>query len=195
MEQLITVMENYGVFGLFIISFAESIFSPILPDLLLIPMALAAPELAIYYGLIATGASVLGGFVGYVIGQRFGPPLVRKCASPEHIAKMRALTDRYGGWAVWIAAMAPIPYKLVCISAGAFRIPRTIFAIASIFGRAKRFMVEGILIYYYGPQAMRLMQEYTDEAAVILAALTLIIIAGLQFRRYYNRRKTKRCEE
>lgn len=195
LEQLVGLLQSYGVFGLFVVSFCESIFSPILPDIMLIPMGLAVPQLAIYYSLVATGGSVLGGFVGYAIGQRFGPPIVRKCVSPEYIVKIRDLMDRYGGWAIWIAAMAPIPYKFVSISAGAFRINKTIFFIASLFGRAKRFLLEGILIYYYGHQAVSLMQEYSDESIIILIGLIVIVIAGLQVRHYLNKRKLKRCEE
>lgn len=195
LEQFVELLQSYGVLGLFVVSFCESIFSPILPDIMLLPMGLALPEMAIYYSLVATGGSVIGGFVGYAIGQRFGPPIVRKCVSPEYITKIRGLMDRYGGWAIWIAAMAPIPYKFVSISAGAFRINKTIFLIASLFGRAKRFLLEGILIYYYGPQAVSLIQEYSDEWIVILIGLIVIVIAGLQARRYLNRKKRKRCEE
>lgn len=195
MEQFVELLQSYGVFGLFVVSFCESVFSPILPDIMLIPMGLAVPELAIYYAMVATGGSIMGGFVGYAIGQRFGPPIVRKCVSPEYIAKIRALMDRYGGWAIWIAAMAPIPYKFVSISAGAFRISKTVFFVASLFGRAKRFLLEGILIYYYGPQAVTLMQEYTDESIVILVSLIIIAIVGLQFRNYLHKKKLKRCEE
>lgn len=195
MEQFVELLQSYGVFGLFVVSFCESIFSPILPDIVLVPMGLALPEMAIYYSLVATGASVLGGFVGYAIGQRFGPPIVRKCVSPDYITKIRGLMDHYGGWAIWIAAMAPIPYKFVSISAGAFRINKTVFLVASIFGRAKRFLLEGILIYYYGPQAVILIQKYSDESIVILMGLIVIAIAGLKIRHYLNKKKRKRCGE
>lgn len=195
MEQFVELLQSYGIFGLFVVSFCESIFSPILPDIVLVPMGLALPEMAIYYSLVATAASVLGGFVGYAVGQRFGPPIVRKCVSPEYITRIRSLMDHYGGWAIWIAAMAPIPYKFVSISAGAFRINKTIFLVASLFGRAKRFLLEGILIYYYGPQAVSLIQEYSDESIIILIGLIVIAIAGLQIRHYLNKKKRKRCGE
>lgn len=195
LDQFVELLQSYGVFGLFVVSFCESIFSPILPDIILVPMGLALPEMAIYYSLVATGASVLGGFVGYAIGQRFGPPIVRKCVSPDYITKIRSLMDRYGGWAIWIAAMAPIPYKFVSISAGAFRINKTIFLIASLFGRAKRFLLEGILIYYYGPQAIILMQEYSDETMIALAALVILLVAGWQVKVYFGRKKLNRCGE
>ncbi|MCX7781213.1 MAG: DedA family protein [Negativicutes bacterium] len=195
LEQIIHILENYGAFGLFVVSFCEAIFSPVLPDIMLIPMALAAPELAIYYSLAATAGSVAGGFVGYAIGYRFGPPIVKKCVSPQYIDKIKGLVDAYGGWAIWIAAMAPIPYKFVSISAGAFRINKLVFLAASVFGRAKRFVVEGVLIYYYGSQALQLMQRYADETVVFLAAVAVLAAAGFTLRSFINRKKTKRCEE
>ena len=195
MEQLVEMVESYGAFGLFVVSFCESIFSPILPDIVLIPMGLAAPELAIYYAMVATVASVLGGFVGYGIGHRFGPPVVKKCVSPDYIAKIRGLIDRYGIWAIWIAAMAPIPYKFVSLSAGAFRISKTVFFLASVFGRAKRFLLEGVLIYYYGPQAVSLISEYSEGSLIVLGILLVAVLGGLQLKAYLNKKKHDRCRE
>ena len=194
LEQIVSLLQQYGIFGLFILSFCESVFSPILPDIMLIPMALAVPEQAIYYSLVATGASVLGGVVGYGVGHRFGPPLVKKYVSPEHAARIHSLIDRYGGWAVWIAAMAPIPYKFVCISAGSFRVHYGIFLIASFFGRAKRFLLEGILIYFYGPTAVRLINEYSTTSLYIFGGLIAALVIGYWLRGYF-RRKHGRCGE
>jgi undecaprenyl-diphosphatase len=193
LEQFVAIMENYGVFGLFLVSFCEAIFSPILPDIMLIPMALAVPEMAIYYSLVATLASIGGGFVGYGIGYRFGPPLIRKCVAQNYIDKIRGLVARYGGWAIWIAAMSPVPYKFVSISSGAFRINKVVFLLASVFGRAKRFLLEGVLIYYYGPKAISLMSQYTQNSVVILAALVIVILGAVQVRAYLNRKKLERC--
>ena len=194
MEQIVDLLQQYGLAGLFILSFCESVFSPILPDIMLIPMALAVPEQAIYYSLVATGASVLGGVVGFGVGHRFGPPLVKRYVSPQHSARIDALMERYGGWAVWIAAMAPIPYKFVCISAGAFRVHFGIFMLASFFGRAKRFLLEGVLIYFYGPTAVRLINEYSTTSLYIFGGLAVVLVAGYWLRSYLKR-KHERCGE
>ena len=177
MEGLIIFFQSYGAIGLFVISFIESFFSPILPDLLLIPMALSAPEKAIYYSIIATTASVLGGIVGYFIGGKFGLPILQKYAPAKHVETIHNWLERYGGWAIFFAAMAPIPYKFVSISAGVFRVNWAVFMLASILGRGKRFLLEGILIFYYGPQAVELIKSYSNN--FIIGLLALVVIVGI----------------
>lgn len=177
MEPIILFFQNYGVVGLFFVSFIESFISPILPDLLLIPMALSAPEQAIYYSLIATVASVLGGIIGYFIGNRLGLPVLQKYAPAKHIDTIHNWLEKYGGWAIFFAAMAPIPYKFVSISAGVFRVNMVVFLFASIIGRGKRFLLEGILIFYYGPQAIELIKRYSNN--FIIGFIGVVIIAGI----------------
>lgn len=177
MEQLAIFFQNYGTVGLFIVSFIESFISPILPDLVLIPMALAIPEQAIYYSAIATVASVLGGIIGYYIGIRLGLPVLQKYANPKHVETIHNWLERYGGWAIFLAAMAPIPYKFVSISAGVFRVNMVVFLLASIIGRGKRFLLEGILIFYYGPRAVELIKSYSDN--FIIGFIVVVVIAGI----------------
>jgi undecaprenyl-diphosphatase len=188
MEQLITWLESYGLIGLFVISFVESFISPILPDVLLIPMALANPDQAIYYSIVATGASVLGGFIGYGVGFRFGLPIMQKVVPPQHVETIHGWLEKYGGWAVWLAAMAPIPYKFVSITAGVFKVNLFVFTIASILGRAKRFLVEGILIYYYGDQAVELIARYMKD---FLHGFLLLVVMGVSYC-VWRRIKAKR---
>ncbi len=177
MEQAIDFFMNYGVVGLFIVSFIESFISPILPDLLLIPMGLALPEKAIYYSVIATSASVLGGIVGYFIGNRVGMPVLQKYVPAKHIDTIHNWLEKYGGWAIFFAALAPIPYKFISISAGAFRINMVVFLLASVFGRGKRFLLEGVLIFYYGPKAVELIKNYSDN--FIIGFLIVVAIGGV----------------
>lgn len=191
METWIPVFQSYGVSGLFVLSFIESFISPILPDLLLIPMALALPQEAIYYSLIATTGSVLGGFVGYGAGIRFGIPLVKRFVPAEQADKIREWIEKYGGWAVFFAAMAPIPYKFVSISAGVFRVNLLVFCIASVLGRGKRFLLEGVLIYYYGPRALELITNASDHFLLLFAALVVIGIAAVY---WYRREPSKELE-
>ncbi|WP_425058150.1 hypothetical protein SCACP_27980 [Sporomusa carbonis] len=175
MDFIIQFFHSYGTLGLFVISFIESIFSPILPDVLLVPMALSAPEKAIYYGAIATVASVLGGFLGYAIGNKFGLPALNRYVPPQHLASINKLVQKYGGWAIFVGALAPIPYKFITITAGALRIRMPIFIAASIFGRAKRFLLEGILIFYYGPRAIDALQGSSSKLWLSLFAVMIAI--------------------
>ena len=176
MEPLILFFQNYGTIGLFIVSFIESFISPILPDLLLIPMALAAPEQAIYYAVIATVASVLGGIIGYFIGDRLGLPVLQKYAPAKHVETIHNWLEKYGGWAIFFAAMAPIPYKFISISAGVFRINMFVFLLASILGRGKRFLLEGLLIFYYGPQAVELIKSYSNN---FIIGFIVVVVLGI----------------
>lgn len=189
MEQLITFFQNFGVLGLFIISFIESIFSPILPDLLLIPMALSAPEKAIYYSVIATTGSVLGGIVGYFVGNKYGILAVKKFVPDKYVVKIRSWLDQYGGWAIFLAALAPIPYKFVSISSGVFRINMVVFLAASIFGRGKRFLLEGILIFYYGPQAIDLIKTYSNTFMIGVTIFIVLLVVGIAVMRKTPQRK------
>ncbi|MDU4960513.1 MAG: YqaA family protein [Sporomusaceae bacterium] len=191
MEQLIAWLESYGLIGLFIISFVESFISPVLPDVLLIPMALAEPEKAIYYSLVATGASVLGGYVGYAVGYRLGIPLMKKVVPPRHVETIHGWLDKYGGWAIWLAAMAPIPYKFTSITAGVFKINLFVFTVSSILGRAKRFLLEGILIYYYGDQAVSLIARYTEDFLHGFLWLLALALAWFLWRRLTARRRRR----
>jgi undecaprenyl-diphosphatase len=188
-EQLIVFFQNFGVLGLFIISFIESIFSPILPDLLLIPMALSVPEKAIYYSIIATVGSVLGGIVGYFVGNKYGILAVKKYVPNKYVEKISGWLEQYGGWAIFLAALAPIPYKFVSISSGVFRINMVVFLIASVFGRGKRFLLEGILIFYYGPQAIELIKTYSNAFMIGVTIFIVLLAVGIAVMRKVPQRK------
>lgn len=180
MEQLIPFFESYGLVGLFVLSFIESFISPILPDLMLIPMALAQPAQAITYSLVATLGSVLGGFVGYGIGIKLGIPVMKRFVPQHQTDKIHGWIENYGGWAIFLAALAPIPYKFVSISAGVFRVNLLVFLVASIFGRGKRFILEGVLIYYYGARAVEIIKELSNELVIGLLVFIGIVIIGLR---------------
>ena len=183
MDQFIQFFQYYGTAGLFFVSFIESFISPILPDLILIPMALSAPEKAIYYALIATLASVLGGIIGYFIGKRLGLPVLQKYASAKHVETIHNWLEKYGGWAIFFAAMAPIPFKFVSISAGVFRVNMIVFLLAAIIGRGKRFLLEGILIFYYGPKAVELIKTYSNNFIIGFVAIIVIGVVAIRVMR------------
>lgn len=157
-------------------------------------MALADPSQAIYYSIVATAASVLGGYVGYGIGFRLGIPIMKKVVPPQHVDTIHGWLEKYGGWAIWLAAMAPIPYKFTSITAGVFKVNLFVFTIASILGRAKRFLLEGILIYYYGDQAVELIARYTKD---FLHGFLFLVAAGLIYFtwRRYKAKQRRRGED
>lgn len=183
MDVFISILLDYGTVGLAIAALTESFLSPIPPDVLLVTLAMAVPTKAIYYGLVATSASVVGGCLGYALGHKFGPSLIERFGFSCHMDKLNCLVEKYGAWAIFFGALAPIPYKFICISAGTLRIRPAVFLAASLFGRAKRFLLEGMVIYYYGPQALTFVQNFTPNTDSVLAVgIVLAVIIMVYWR-------------
>lgn len=190
MEFLTALLMKWGFMGLMVAAFTESFISPILPDVFLIPLALAHPHNAIYYGAMATLASVVGGFIGYWIGRKWGMPVVHKIMPDKYAHKIQEFAESENvSWAIFLAAMSPIPYKCVSISAGAFEVKWSVFIVASVLGRAKRFFLEAVLIYYFGEAAVRFFHERSQE--MLLWSLALVAALGAVFY-FYKRAKRRR---
>jgi undecaprenyl-diphosphatase len=187
MEEIIALFIAWGLFGLGLAAFTESFCSPILPDIILIPLAMAEPQHAIYYGGIATIASVLGGFIGYGIGYKIGLPAAKKMIPAKYQDKIQGFVDNNAKWAVFLAAMAPIPYKFVSITAGALKINPPLFFGMSLVGRGKRFLLEGVLIYYYGARAEHIFTQHTNEVLFITLGIVGIIAVGGYFVKRFKR--------
>lgn len=177
MEALVEILLEWGFPGLLIAAFTESFISPVLPDLLLIPLALANPHYAIYYGLAATVASIVGGLIGYGIGLKIGLPAARKFIPAKYMDKIHTTVKKNALLAIFLASLSPIPYKFVSITAGALKINMSIFLIISCLGRGKRFLLEGVLIYYFGPQAVEMFTQHKDD--VLIISLIIIMAAGV----------------
>ena len=157
-----------------ILAFVESFISPILPDVLLIPMCLANPSMAIYYAGATTLASVVGGFIGYSIGAWLGPVAVNRFIPKRHWDRIKNLAEKHGGWAVFWGAIAPIPYKFVSISAGVLGLNRRLFLLITILGRSKRFLLIGILLYYVGPSVLDYWAELDDYRVWIIVGVVVV---------------------
>ena len=115
---LLTFSDNSWAFIVLPIAvMAESIFSPIPPDPLIIVMSISNPELSFLFSLIATLFSVIGGIIGYWVGNKFGRTWTMKFVSEEKFMKAEKLFTKYGVWAIAIAAISPLPYKIFTITA------------------------------------------------------------------------------
>ncbi len=148
--------SNFGLVGLALVSFTESIIQPVPPDLLVIPMSLEAASnldlLAIF--LVATISSVLGSLVGYAIGLYAGRPIISRFARPSISRRLDEILVRYGDKGVFVAAISPIPYKLLAWTAGAGSMDLKPFVLAGIFGRGIRFGLQALLIGVWGDEFM-----------------------------------------
>ncbi|MFV0422097.1 YqaA family protein [Oleidesulfovibrio sp.] len=169
-----------------LVSFTESVFFPIPPDLLLIPMALARREKAMRLALICLVSSLLGGVVGYFLGYFFmevvGMPIVRFYGLLEKYDAIRVWYETYDAWAVAIAGLTPIPYKVCTLTAGAFRIDFLVFLIASVLSRGLRFFVIAGLIYLFGDKVRYFLERRFD---LVLIAFTVLGIAGFVALKYF----------
>ena len=148
--------SNFGLVGLALVSFTESIIQPVPPDLLVIPMSLEAastPELLAIF-LVATISSVLGSLGGYAIGLYAGRPIIGRFARPSLSRKLDEILVRYGDAGVFVAALSPIPYKLLAWTAGAGKMDLRPFVLAGVFGRGIRFGLQVLLIGVWGDEFM-----------------------------------------
>ena len=160
---------------LFILAFAESSFFPIPPDVLLITLGVADPEKAIWYGLVCSAASVLGGAFGYLIGLFGGRPLLYRFFNHTKVAAVERLYDRYNAWATGIAGLTPIPYKVFTIGGGAFKIDFKVFMLASLGSRSLRFMTEGVLLHFFGEPVRGFLYDQFNWLSV---AFVVLLVGG-----------------
>lgn len=160
--------------ALFLISFAESSFFPIPPDILLIVMALNAPDQALFYALVCTVGSAAGGAFGYGIGLYGGSPLLKRFVSEKKIRLVHNYFEKYEAWAIGIAGFTPLPYKIFTISAGVFYIDFIKFILVSFFSRGARFFLVAGLITLFGEVITGFIERYFN----LLSILFMVLLIG-----------------
>ena len=160
-ESVVGWGSGFGLVGLAVVSATEAALQPVPPDLLVLPMSLEASSklelLAIF--LVATLFSVVGSLGGYAIGLYAGRPAIEKLAKPSLSRKLDVLISRYGDAGVFIAAVSPIPYKLLAWMAGAGRMDVRTFVSAGFFGRGIRFGMEVLVVGYWGEEFMKMLED------------------------------------
>ncbi|WP_348762531.1 YqaA family protein [uncultured Salinisphaera sp.] len=160
------------------LSFIESSFFPIPCDVLLAPMTLARPERAWRYAAIATVFSVLGGAFGYLIGLLFIDqllPWLAELGYGQRYQTVKAWFVDYGFWAVLLAGVSPVPYKLFTIAAGALAMPIGLFLAASAVGRGLRFFIVAGLVRAFGPVFEQRFLKYLDAIGWTCVVVGIIV--------------------
>ena len=164
-----------------LISFVESSFFPIPPDILLIPMALASKANALFYAFICTLFSVLGGILGYAIGYFFYNSVGIYIVDFYHLENSFNIFESYykefGILIVLGAGITPFPYKFITIASGVFGLNIFLFAIVSIIGRGLRFYLIAILLYFFGEKIRLIIDRYFN----ILTVTFFILLVGSVF--------------
>lgn len=178
--------KAYATWALFIIAFVESSFFPIPPDVLLIALGVARPKRAFWYATVCTLGSVAGAFLGYYIGYAFFETIGQKIVDFYGFHdKFQFVLDKYreNAWtAIIVAGFTPIPYKVFTIAAGFNQtIDLLTLALASIVGRASRFMLVGGLLFYFGPKMKEYLDKYLERLTLALGLLFIIGILAVKY--------------
>jgi membrane protein YqaA with SNARE-associated domain len=160
------------------VSFAESSFFPIPPDVMLIPMALARPDRAYRLAAWCALCSVAGGVLGYAIGallyDSVGHWLIQLYGYGKSVEAFRAAYAEWGAWIILLKGLTPIPYKIVTITSGFAGYNLGLFILFSAITRAGRFFVLAFLLHRYGPQAREIIEKRLGLWATVFA-LTIIV--------------------
>lgn len=174
--------SNQAMGLLAIVSIAESAILPLPVDAVALPMMAANRKKIPLIVLVGAITSVIGGLIGYLIGvfgyELIGKPIVALFGQEEEFATLRTAIQvdwLNGAWIIFLGAVTPIPFKLVCIGSGATGFPFWIFLPVALFGRVLRFAAFGLLFWFAGPLAQELMRKH---AKLVGVAMIVIIILG-----------------
>lgn len=161
------------------LSFTESSFFPIPPDVMLAPMSLAQPHRAWWFATITTVTSVAGGVFGYVIGMYFFELIqvwLEGSSYWQPFLQAQQWFGEWGFWAIFIAGFSPIPYKAFTIAAGVVGMPLLPFVVASFFGRGGRFYLVAGLMKWGGPKMESQLKQYIDVLGWLFVALVIVVL-------------------
>lgn len=169
---------RHAVPALGVVSFVESSFFPIPPDVMLIPMVLARPDRAWYIATVCTVTSVLGGVFGYAIGyylfEAIGKPVVDFYHLQDAFDNYQKMFAEWGLWIILIKGLTPIPYKLITIASGVAQFDFLVFMLASIATRGLRFFAIAALLWKYGPP----IREFIDKRLSLIGYAFLALLIG-----------------
>jgi len=174
-----------ALWALAAVSFVESSFFPIPPDVLMIPMVLAAPRRAWLIAAVATVSSVIGGFLGYAIGyflfDAIGRPVLEFYHAMDKYAAVKETFDHWGAWFIIVKGATPIPYKIVTIFSGAVHFDLLQFALSSIVSRSMRFFLVAALLWQFGEP----IREFIDRRlTLVTTAFAALVVGGFFVIRY-----------
>ncbi|QOL80459.1 YqaA family protein [Pseudooceanicola spongiae] len=168
-----------------LISFVESSFFPIPPDLLMIPMIIARPNRAFTIAAVAMAASVLGGLLGYAIGalafDSIGRPILESLGKADSIEVFNEKFNQAGFWAVLLAGMTPFPYKVITIMSGWTGMNLATFLMTSILARGLRFFIIAGLLWKFGSPVRDFIEKRLGLVFIVFFA---ILIGGFLLVKY-----------
>jgi membrane protein YqaA with SNARE-associated domain len=171
---------RYGTPALFTLAFMESSFFPIPPDVLQIALSAGKPKRAFWYATVTLIGSVLGAFLGFLIGYAFWAAtkdfFFSYLFSEEMFDLVKGKYADHAFMAIFTAAFTPIPYKIFTIAAGVCHVPLLTLFIASVIGRGSRFYAVAAIMYFFGPTVKVWIDKYFN---LLTAVFTILLIAGI----------------
>jgi membrane protein YqaA with SNARE-associated domain len=177
----------YGTPALFVISFAESSFFPIPPDVLQIALSVSKPKRSYFYALVSLSASVLGGILGWWIGMELWDSMQTfffdhvPGFTRENFAKVEAKYNEHAFLAIFGAAFTPVPFKVFTIASGVFEVGLTTLILASICGRGLRFMSVATAIFFFGPTVKYWLERYFELATILLTVIGVLGFVAVKY--------------
>ncbi|MEE4120188.1 MAG: YqaA family protein [Paracoccaceae bacterium] len=171
--------HRHALWVLAAVSFVESSVFPIPPDVLMIPMVLAAPHRAFLIAGVCTLASVLGGIAGYGIGyffyEQIGAPVLESLGKTDSMSEFNRRFNDVGFWAVLIAGLTPFPYKVITIMSGWTAMPLATFIVTSIIARGLRFFIVAWLLWKFGAPIRDFIER---RLGLMFTAFVAVLIGG-----------------
>ena len=169
----------HALWALAIIAFIESSFFPIPPDVLIIPMVLAAREKAWKIAVVCTVASVIGGLAGYGIGhflfEEIGKPMLDFYGYGAKFVVFQDTYNEWGAWAVFIAGVTPFPYKVITILSGTTGLDLSVFMISSVLARGLRFFIVAALLWHFGAPIRAFIEK---RLGLLFVVFSILLVGG-----------------
>jgi membrane protein YqaA with SNARE-associated domain len=179
--------QPHALTALAVISFIESSFFPIPPDVLLIPMVLAARTRAWRIAAVCTVASVAGGMFGYAIGyflfESVGRPLLAFYGYGAKFAEFSEMYNEWGAWIVFVAGTTPFPYKVITIASGVTALDPATFTIASVAARGLRFFIVAGLLWWLGEPIRAFIEK---RLGLVFTVFVVGLVGGFVALRYLH---------
>ena len=176
---------RYALLALAVIAFIESSVFPIPPDVLIIPMIIAAPRRAFLIAGVATVASVLGGIFGYYIGavlfDSIGQPILDFYGKAAQFERFSEAYNNYGAWAVLTAGVTPFPFKVITILSGSTGLDFYVFLFSSIVARGLRFFIVAALLWKFGVPIRTFIEK---RLGLVFTVLMVLLLGGFMFVKY-----------
>jgi membrane protein YqaA with SNARE-associated domain len=178
--------QPYAMWAIALIAFVESSVFPIPPDVVLIPMILAARDKAWKIAAVCTAASVIGGFAGYGIGhflfEEVGRPMLAFYHYDLKFGAFRETYNEWGAWAVFIAGVTPFPYKVITILSGATGLDLPVFMLSSVLARGLRFFIVAALLWHFGASIRVFIEK---RLGLLFFLFTALLVGGFVILKFF----------